>query len=362
MTKKRAFLLLAILMPLLFLSCQSYTAAKGIASIEPAPSTFTLLNARVLELERSLETVTALLASANRENKRLQDALAQIEREAAREKDGLQKEYTWSQSQPLTYPQLYTSKYSTSLAAEGEALQAVMLPLDDCPWDNEKKSYEVQTLIDKLDIPLIFVTGHQENVVALLDAIQCNAVLLGTGAIITSFPILQMSTYGVEIQYQEGKTLHLIVANLPEYQVVEHFMRGEPWQATQKSIASERLTLLQEMLANEESSTPTLLGASLYEPSYQDWKPSSPVAYRQGGYHWPLSEYLEQEGFYDLYALTHPLETPGSGSTYTTGEWEERVDFLYSRNILPLSSTMLRIPSLEGGGTRSAVLGTFLLP
>lgn len=373
MTRRRTILLLCTLLPLLLLGCQSYTAAKGKAAIEPIPSTFSLrslmqeeeaallkkqaqeeqqerevriisLTLREQELESSLEMLHISLAAANEENQRLADTLAEL---------------TLAQG---TYPMLYKTENPTSLAKAGDTLQALMLPLSDVPWEDSTRVTELHASIHKLDVPILFVTGHKENVMALVEEMSSNAALFSTGAIITSFPILKMHNYGVEIQYQEEKTLRLIVANLPEYEVLRQFMDDKAWQATQKSVTPERLAHLQEMLEEGSPSEATLLGASLYEPSYRDWNTSSPVEYRQVGYLWPLSALLEDAGFYDTYSLTH-----FSGeNTLATAEWGERVDFLYSRKILPLSSEMLSIggeATLEKGGfSRFGILGTFVVP
>lgn len=293
-----------------------------------------------------------------------QHRLASLEQQRQRE---LEEE--WKQIPPLsqiTYPRLYKTGKPTILATDHERIQALMLPLNDLPWTQEETVIEVQKSISDLDIPIIFVTGHPENILALVRSMRRNAALFQGGAIITDFPIQELGTYGVEVQFQENKKLRLLVANLPEYEVVKLFSEGEPWQESQKSLTPKRLEQLSDMLKESPLTVPTLLGASLYEPSYRDWNTFSPVEYRQIDYLWPLSDFLENEGFYDIYRLTHFSEATDMGNTLITPVWKERVDYLYSRKILPLSSTMLTIggesaPDQEGIA-RFAVLGTFLIP
>ena len=336
-------------------------------------------------LKAQLEEKTLSLGEKNRleqaradEAKRLeQERVAkrlEIEAEEARlasleeaRQASLEKE--WRQIPPLdkiTYPRLYKTEKSTSLSKEGEKLRALMLPLDDIPWKDSKIVTEVSKSISDLEIPIIFVTGHMENVIALVREMRCNAALFSTGAIITSFPIQELNAFDIEVQYQEKKNLRLIVANLPEYQVAQKFAQGDAWQATQKSLTANRLSDLQEMLGEGSLTVATLLGASLYEPSYRDWNTFSPVAYRQIDYLWPLSSFLENEGFYDIYRLTHFSEATNAGNTLVTPNWKERVDFIYSRKILPLESAMLTIGGESApdasGISRFGVLGTFLVP
>ncbi len=290
-----------------------------------------------------------------------------IASQAEEKRLALEKE--WRQIPPLdqiTYPRLYKTEMPTSLAQEGETLRALMLPLDDVPWKDSKIVTEVHQSIQDLGVPIVFVTGHMENVIALVREMRSNAAIFSTGAIITSFPIQELSAFGAEIQYQEKKNLRLIVANLPEYQVVEAFARNGGWQATQKKLSESRLNQMKGIVGEGSLTVATLLGASLYEPSYRDWNTFSPVAYRQVDYLWPLSDFLENEGFYDTYRLTHFSEATNAGNTLITPTWSERVDFIYSRKILPLESAMLTIGGEsapdERGISRFGVLGTFLVP
>ncbi|MGB4407876.1 MAG: hypothetical protein WBI82_13520 [Sphaerochaeta sp.] len=295
---------------------------------------------------------------------------AQKKRIASQEEEKrLAQEKEWRQIPPLdqiTYPRLYKTEMPTSLAQEGEMLRVLMLPLDDTPWKDSKIVTEVHQSIRDLEVPIVFVTGHMENVIALVREMRSNAAIFSTGAIITSFPIQELSAFGAEIQYQEKKNLRLIVANLPEYQVVEAFARNGGWQATQKKLSESRLNQMKGIVGEGSLTVATLLGASLYEPSYRDWNTFSPVAYRQIDYLWPLSDFLENEGFYDTYRLTHFSEATNAGNTLVTPAWSERVDFIYSRKILPLNSAMLTIGGEsapdESGISRFGVLGTFLVP
>ncbi|MDT4761225.1 hypothetical protein [Sphaerochaeta sp. PS] len=266
----------------------------------------------------------------------------------------------------ITFPRLYTTDMNASLAKEGEKLLALMIPLSDLPWTNANTVKEVHQSISDLNAPVIFVTGHMENVIALVREMRSNAALFSSGAIITSFPILEVSDGGMEIQYQEKKTVRLALANLPEYQVVEQVLRGGDWKNTQKSLEKQRLAQVEKLLAEGSLTTPTLLGASLYEPSYRDWNTFSPVAYRQVDYLWPLSERLESEGFFDTYRLTHFNEATSAGNTLLTPQWQERVDFLFSRKILPLESTLLTIGGESApdskGYSRFGIVATYLIP
>ena len=337
-----------------------------------------ILKAQLEEKTMTIEEKVRLEQLRNDEAKRLeQERLAKRMELEAEEKrlaslesaKRMELEKEWRQIPPLgqiTYPRLYKTEKPTSIAKEGEKLRALMLPLDDVPWKDSKTVTEVHKSIRDLEVPIVFITGHMENVIALVKEMRSNAAIFSTGAIITSFPIQELSNFGAEIQYQDTKNLHLIVANLPEYQVAQQFDGGDTWQTTQKNLSEDRLAHLQTMLGEGSLTVATLLGASLYEPSYRDWNTFSPVAYRQTDYLWPLSTFLENEGYYDTYRLTHFSEATNAGNTLVTPAWSERVDFIYGRKILPLESAMLTIGGEsapdESGISRFGILGTFLVP
>ncbi|NBK20719.1 MAG: hypothetical protein EOM68_01690 [Spirochaetia bacterium] len=337
-----------------------------------------MLKAQLEEKTLTIEEKVRLEQLRSDEARRLeQERLAKrLEQEAEEKRLNSQEqaklmalEKEWRQIPPLdqiTYPRFYKTEKPTELAKEGEKLRALMLPLSDVPWKDSKVVQEVHRSISDLDVPIVFVTGHMENVIALVREMRSNAAIFSTGAIITSFPIQDLNAFGADIQYQEKKTVRLVVANLPEYQVVEQFARKGDWQTMQKNLEANRLTHLKGMLGEGSLTVATLLGASLYEPSHRDWNTFSPVAYRQMDYLWPLSSFLENEGFYDTYRLTHFSEATNAGNTLVTGAWKERVDFLYSRKILPLESAMLTIGGESApddkGVSRFGILGTFLVP
>ena len=334
----------------------------------------TQLEEKTLTIEEKVRLEQARSDEAKRlEQERLASRLEQEAKDtrlaSQEEAKRLAQEKEWGQIpalEQITYPRLYKTDKPTSLAKEGEKLQVILLPLDDIPWKNSKVVTEVHQSIQDLTVPIIIVTGHMENVLALVKEMRWNAAIFSTGAILTNFPIQHLHEYGVEIQYMEKKNLRLIVANLPEYQVVKEFTMGENWQVTQKNLTENRLTHLKEMLGDGSLTVATIVGASLFEPSYRDWNTFSPIAYRQLDYLWPLSTFLENEGFYDIYRLTHFSEATNAGNTLITPTWSERVDFIYSRKILPLESAMLTIGGEsapdESGFSRFGILGTFLVP
>lgn len=266
----------------------------------------------------------------------------------------------------LTYPRLYTTDKETILLDENAQLDIMLLTLDDQMWDSQEMVREVNASISDLSYPIIVATGHMQNVIDLVREMGQHAILVRGGAIISRLPIVKTDEYGASVQFSEKKTVRVSVANLPEYEVLEAFQAKGDWQTIQKQISPERLAALKAITAKGPVTEPTIIGASLYEPSHQDWNTFSPVTYRQIDYLWPLTAQLEEDQFYDVYRATHFSSATDAGNTLFKGDLKERVDYLFSRKLLPLTSTMLTIGGEsvpdEQGIARYGLVASFLVP
>ena len=347
-------------------------------TLEELRSDNTVLQAQLAEKNLTIEEKIRLdqqrqeeakrLADARLEAKKAQETEARLQAEAL-EAERLALEKERMQIPPLssiTYPRIYSTEKNSTLAKDGDKLRTIMLPLDDVAWKNPKMANEVYTSIKDLSVPVVFVTGHMENVIALVKEMRTDAVLFSTGAIITTFPIVKTSDFGVTVQYSDKVQIRLSLINLPQYEVLQAFLENNDWQTLQKVASEERLKKLETIVEEGSSTDPTLIGASLYEPSYQDWNTFSPVSYRQMDYLWPLSEFLEQAGFYDSYRITHFNEATDAGNTLIAKNWKERVDYLFSRKMLPLESSMLTIGGEsvpdENTISRFGIFSAYLIP
>ncbi|MGD9926920.1 MAG: hypothetical protein AB7S66_05105 [Sphaerochaeta sp.] len=266
----------------------------------------------------------------------------------------------------LTLPRMYTTDEPTILSDENNPLNVLMLPLDDIRWSDPAMKNLVATSISDIKTPIIMVTGHMQNVIDLVRQLRRNAVLVEGGAIITPFHVVSTTNHGIRVQFSNTKTIRLSIAYLPEYAVLDAFTSGNDWKTIQKQVTSDRTKKLEEILAEGTTNEPTIIGASLFEPSYQDWSTFSPVPYRQIDYIWPLSNFLEESSFYDVYRATHFSADTDAGNTFVTENLKERIDYLYSRKVLPLQSSMLTIggESIPDANNiaRYGISATFLIP
>lgn len=337
-----------------------------------------LLTAQLEEKTQTLEERLRLEQQRNDEAKRLEEERLEKQREKAEEQRRAEEaenarlaalEAEYQQIPPLkelTLPRMYTTDETTILSAENDPLNVLMLPLDDIRWSDPNMKNLVATSISDIKAPVIMVTGHMQNVIDLVRQLRRNAVLVEGGAIITSFNVVSTTNHGIRVQFSNAKTIRLSIANLPEYKVLDAFTSGNDWKTIQKQVTGERTKILKEILAEGTTNEPTIIGASLFEPSYQDWSTFSPVPYRQIDYIWPLSSFLEESSFYDVYRSTHFSADTDAGNTFVTENLKERIDYVYSRKALPLQSSMLTIggESIPDANNiaRYGISATFLIP
>ncbi|MBJ2355333.1 hypothetical protein [Sphaerochaeta sp. S2] len=314
-----------------------------------------LLTAQLEEKTQTLEERLRLEQQRIDEAKRIEEERLEKQRKKAEEQRKAEEaesarlaalEAEYQQIPPLerlTLPRMYTTDETTILSADNDPLNVLMLPLDDIRWSDPNMKNLVATSISDIKAPVIMVTGHMQNVIDLVRQLRRNAVLVEGGAIITSFNVVSATKHGIRVQFSNTKTIRLSIANLPEYKVLDAFTSGNDWKTMQKQVTGERTKILKEILAEGTTNEPTIIGASLFEPSYQDWSTFSPVPYRQIDYIWPLSNFLEESSFYDVYRATHFSADTDSGNTFVTENLKERIDYIYSRKVLPLQSSMLTI-------------------
>ncbi|MDI9429897.1 MAG: hypothetical protein GXY63_05830 [Spirochaetales bacterium] len=244
----------------------------------------------------------------------------------------------------LTLPHRYVISSTVKVIPKGSILKTLLLPLSDVPWQGSDLADSVARSISDLEAPVIFVTGAMENVTSLVKRLAVNAVLLEGGAVITPLEVLEATKNSVQVRLNGEQTLRLSLANLVEYEVLSSFLDGEEgWKETQKRLSEPRLKTLLSIARTGLKVEPTILAGSLYEPSHQDWSSFSPISYRQVDYLWPLGAALEEEQFWDVYRLTHFSADTDSGNTIALGEIKERVDYLFTRKLLPLSSTIIPV-------------------
>jgi flagellar biosynthesis GTPase FlhF len=325
------------------------------------------------ELQARLEAEAAEREAQAKAEQEAKAAAAEAERVQKMEEEARQlqlaREQQARQIPPLdqiTFPREYSVGNQPMLSVAGDPLDVLMLPLDDIPWTDEEMADEIARSIGDLHPAILFVTGAMENVIEITKRVGMDGVLFEDGAILSVYAVTDMDDYGMEIRYSEDRQVRLSIADLPQYSVVQAFRNDGDWKTIQQAESQDRIDQVKAIIAKGDLATPTIVGASLYEPSFRDWDIFSPIAYRQMEYAWPLADTFEQEAFYDTYRTTHFDAATDAGNTIDAGDLKERIDYLFARKVLPLHVTVMTAGPLSVPGddkiARYALYGSYLIP
>ncbi|AEC02495.1 hypothetical protein [Parasphaerochaeta coccoides] len=225
--------------------------------------------------------------------------------------------------------------------------------------------------ISDLDADIIILSGQPEASALFAEAIGKSAVIAPEGAVITSFSMTSITDHGVTLTLAPDKDIELRWKTLSDNGVLRSIASGSlSWQQTVVDDAQQRLEQIEAILADVNETAPVIFALSAYEPSHIDWTPLSPRPWRKD-MAWPLSTTMEEKEWFDAYAMTHYSGETNSGATWSLGSGnpiEERIDFLYVKNMMSVETSVLHPgvlsaqPSESDKPARMGVLGTFLLP
>ena len=97
------------------------------------------------------------------------------------------------------------------------------------------------------------------------------------------------------------------------------------------------------------SAEDVIVAFSSSQPSSADWNAITGYSYRSA-HDFENSSFFEENGFEDVYLKTHYSPETDSGITRENGSVYERMDFLYSKSVLPVRSFTL---ALSGNDARA---------
>lgn len=219
-------------------------------------------------------------------------------------------------------------------------------------------------------IDVIAFTGDEQTISSLVDTATLPLVRLDErSALATTLKIIEQKDATLVVEAADGKRVRIAVANLQHITVLESFLASKEWEEEVFRLHEKRLALIQPLVETDDE-LPFLFLASLAEPASTDWSsPSVDYPYRRA-FAWPMVDYLEQQGFFDSYRLTHYSAGTDAGITFklTTPSYTlgERIDYLFIRGLLPLETDTKALPcnDWEGYGKeeRFALTGLFVVP
>lgn len=329
---RKALLPLFVLL-LLFSSCASYTIAEAREAISYPESGSMETRIRVIneikEAEEEKKRLAALETAVN--------------------------EYP-SDPDDVTFPFYYNPMKNSVTEQESvnTTFSAVLIPLGEDPLTDEAVD-SIASFLDDYSFTLTSLTGSLENQMRTASAVGRDAVTMEGGTVILNGVVLEEMTED-----------HIVAALTPDRSITIYSRDLHPVIPEEESI--EDLLLMvdnlekknAESLIESVSSSATearILFLSSIAPSSLDWSDWTEYEYREER-SFLISDMLLSLSWNDAFASTRFSEETEAGVTRVSSLCSERLDFIYSKGMITLSSLVVPIENLSS----SATVADFLIP
>lgn len=351
-------LLAIVLLTLLILpSCATYTIGKGLSHISlQEEQTVPLTKYKDIQDKELLAKQEA--QRKYEDEQKLKENLKEIN--TAIEKKAEVNPYPLDLNK-LQLPHIYRPLNSKQvLNSDFTAFQVLLLPLG-----NKTHSTENLTLIyngiKDIDLQFIFITGNRENQINFAKLAARDAVTLDKGTILFNTELKEATTSSASFLLSDKKALNLSSISLLIDNLSLENLDVESYHKLCTELSGKRIDSLTAILENLEEKS--LFALSDDEPSTSDWTLFTPYEYRKE-LAWPISDVLSNLGFRDTYRVTHFSEETDSGITQEIGPiTKERLDYLYSKGLMEVSSTTLAIAGLTNDANPTfALIANYIYP
>lgn len=256
----------------------------------------------------------------------------------------------------ISYPYLYEpmtgAEFKDSIITE---ISIMVVPLGYSTLADE----EIETIISALsDIPADFIvlTGSLENQVKGAAEAGMNAVTLKGGTVLFRSEYLGSDGQSASFRIADGKDIEIASASF------DSTMPSSPadivsWtDAMQDSGDADKVKAITDGMDDPES----ILVLSSSEPSTLDWTMLT-LRYR-GEKSFPISDQLISEGWTDAYRATHFSPETDVGATRVNGSIYERMDFIYTKGMMPSWAMAFPVKGLTDIYGTSVLLADIIIP
>ena len=342
---KRALVILFSI--LLLSSCAVYTSREGYQRISIPETTG----------YPSTKYAVILQENQNKSEEAIENSQKEAEHRAALRRKAEVNEYPEDLS-TLSYPHVYTPQRTNSTAPDGiTVIKVLMLPLGYEPMTEADAEKILGANRDMLP-DFVILTGSLENQVTGAKAAGWDAVTMEGGTVLHR-PLLK--TAGAESSsFFITTTKDIEIAPLS-------FANNMPADESQAESWALSLTNDEEELnavkATAEAMTDKekILALSSSQPSGEDWIEFTPFRYRSD-LEFPVSTYLEENEWLDTYRASHFTAETDGGTTRKNGSMYERLDFVYTQGLIPVSVISYPVMGLTDRTGAFAVLAEILVP
>ena len=231
-----------------------------------------------------------------------------------------------------------------TIPTEQRALNILMVPLSS-DADLEK----VASSIRNLDVDFTLVTGTVEQTVEFSKIMGKDTVILEGGAVFYNSTLKSMDKDSAIFALNEIKTVEVTVRNAGE-ELPETAEDIPLWVESRDG----DMEMLSSVTLDDRK---VIYGFSSSEPSSEDWILFTPMTYRTER-NFQNSNYFSIRGYRDLYRDTHFSAETDMGNTRGNGEVSERLDFIYTRDMIPSYSETFDVAGMDN----KCIYGEILVP
>ncbi len=332
----------ALCLLLVLTSCAIYTIGEGKANINPPE--------KVSEPETRIRIINErkAMAEAERlaeEERREEEARLKAEAEAEALRLYLENAvYEYPEDlDELVIPHNYRPERThLELDTENNPLRLLFLPLEE-DADLER----VASSVSHLETDFTFITGTLEQRVELSKLMGRDTVILEGGAVLYNTRLARMEKDYAIFNLNGDKDIQVSV--LDTY-------RGLPSSGAEidgwiSGLTGDEKSLSRLKIADDE----ILFAFSSSEPDGNDWNIFTYYPYRKD-HVFRNAEIMRKYGFDDIYRQTHFLAEADPGITRKNGDVYERMDFIYSRNLIPVESVVFDVAGMDSKAIYAEVL------
>ena len=223
----------------------------------------------------------------------------------------------------------------------------------------ELREEEISSILSSLsdiEADFIILTGSLENQVLGAEAAGINAVTLEGGTVLFSLPYSSSDGKSAVFTVANGKDVEIAAASF------DNAMPSSPADipAWTEEIGKSGDAAKVRMIASSMTDKESILVISSSEPSTLDWTMLT-LRYR-GEKNFPISDMLLSSGWTDAYRATHFSPETDSGATRVNGSLYERMDFIYTKGVMPSWMIAFPVKGLTDAKGISALLADIIVP
>ncbi len=329
---------------LLFTSCASYTIAEARETIVYPESGTTETRIRVINEQKEAEKAERQRIEDEKEAERL--------RKAEAERVNTYPEDLTSMTFPFYYNPVKNSR--ATLTDTDTEFSAVIIPLGEEDLTDEELA-SVVSFLSSYSFTLTALTGKLSSQTAVATALGKDAVTLEGGTVIFDGVVLEkMNEDYMVLKVSPERSITVYSEDF--HPVVPHSDTVEDVLTLVDTLERQNAEELIEKVSSPITDAKILFLTSI-APSSLDWTAWTDYSYREER-SFLISDMLSSLRWNDAYAVSRYSEETEPGVTRFYGTYAERLDFIYSKGMITLSSLTVPVENLSS----SATVASFLIP